>query len=162
MKTRKTFRKTFATIASLGLTLAFLAQPVVAQVNGNGSDNKGQKSVKSAKPGTTITAASYAAELEARKKASAIFNLVTESDPELFLQQWMVERRNFVVTPAKPAREKQEPAKQVIDSTLNTISALLVVEKETPLKLEAWMTDEKCFPCESKRHIGSYYTMKFP
>lgn len=162
MKTKNVFRKTVATLAAFGLTLVFLTQSAMAQGFGKGADDNDTKSGKKTQAVTTVTAASYAAELEARKKASAIFNIVDEPDPTLYLQQWMVDRRNFVVTPAKSASEKQEPAnsKQVSDSTLNAISTLLIIEKESPLKLESWMTDAKCFPCESKRSSENYYSMK--
>jgi hypothetical protein len=159
MKTKNRFQKVVAAMAALGLTLALLTQPAVAQGFGKASDDNGGKNRKSELVATQ-SVASYAAELAARKYTYVNFEVVDGSDPELHFENWMFDSRNFV--PARLDRATIEASEgqkaNTNNSQVNAMKALLVVDAEEPMKLESWMMDEKCFRCETKTNAGGLYS----
>lgn len=160
MKTRNRFQKVAATLAALGLTLVLLTHPAEAQGFGKASDDNGAKTRKSSETVATQSAASYAAELAARKYTYVNLEVIDGSDPVLNFGNWMFDSRNFVpVRVGKTEAEDTEAQKAYTnDSLVTAMEALLIVEPEEPLKLESWMMDEKCFRCETKNNGAGFYT----
>ncbi len=160
MKTKNRFQKAAAVLAAMGLTLVLLTHPAEAQGFGKASDDNGTKTRKSSETVATQSAASYAAELAARKYTYVNLEVIDGSDPELLFENWMFDSRNFVpvqinkTTVDSNANQEAE----VSESLVNKMSELLIVETEEPMKLESWMKDDKCFRCETKTNAGGLYS----
>ncbi len=159
MKTRNILKQTVATLSALGLTIVLFTSQAGAQSFDRSSVNNGTAGNASGEI-ITISAASYAAAVEARRRSYTRFELVTEAETPLKLERWMVDRRYFVTL--APGNPEGETTAVVSDSLKNAMEALLVSENEEPMKLEAWMMDHECFPCKGRSHTGDLLTANIP
>jgi hypothetical protein len=155
MKTRNNVQKVIVAFAA-AIMLVFTTLTANAQQSGNSANGKNDKAAATFEPVNMVSAASYAESIKARRSSSAKFDLEPLPDPELRLEPWMVNRNYFIGARDESTAMTKKP--EVSDSTLAVIATLLVPETETPLKLEAWMTDKACFPCDMKHRPGDTFT----
>jgi hypothetical protein len=159
MKTRNILKQAIATMAALGLTFVLFTSQAGAQRFDRSADDNGTSG--NASGGLiTVSAASYAAAIEARRSSFTRFELVTDAETPLKLERWMVDKRYFVTL--APMNMSGETGIVVSDSLKNSLEALLVSEKEEPMKLEAWMMDNECFPCKGRSHAVDLFTVNLP
>jgi hypothetical protein len=159
MKTRNILKQAIATMAALGLTFVLFTSQAGAQRFDRSADNNG--TTGNASGGLiTVSAASYAAAIEARRSSFTRFELVTDAETPLKLERWMVDKRYFVTL--APLNMSGETAIVVSDSLKIAMEALLVSENEEPMRLEAWMTDNDCFPCKRTRDAVGLVSANLP
>jgi len=151
MKTSNNFRKILAVLTFIGLT--YCGTTTASSADGKDADGKIKKNQEQV---ATIKASDYAAEVAARIKEYSVFDLVPATDPQLNLERWMVESRNFLPTLTLTAeKEKTAELENWMTNESNfSIQALLEVVTEEPLVLEDWMLDEKCFTCNKKNNLA--------
>ena len=156
MKARNNVQQTIFVLTAAFMLLVLAVTTADAQTSGKAVSGKSDNTSVSFEPERMVSSADYAASIEARRSSSAKFNLEPLPDPELRLESWMVNRTYF--TGAREEKAANARAAKVDDSSQAAIAAMLVTETEAPLKLEAWMTDKACFPCDRKHRPGDTYT----
>lgn len=156
MKTRNIFNETVKTMAAGALMVVIFAASSRAQDNRDEPGANGRN--RSGKGGQVVlfsqTSQSYAADIEARKLMYRRFDVVDITEAPMRLESWMVDRRYFVYRlPAE--KESDSPLTSELDASPCSVvdmAAMLVPECDSPLKLEAWMTNADNFPCAVKGH----------
>ena len=149
MKTRNNLRRIFAALTLIGLI--YSGTTTASNADGKDADGKIKKTQDQV---ATIKASDYAAEVAARIKEYSVFDLVPATDPQLNIERWMFESRNFLPSLTLTA-EKEKPAELetwMTNESNFAIQAMLEVATEEPMVLEDWMLDEKCFTCNKKKN----------